>query len=267
VRSPKQSTLAALIAAALCGACAAVSDTGKPQAAAPAPARFGGAAGPTIDPRRTYANPILPGFSPDPSLCRIGDDFYLVTSSFEYFLGVPIFHSRDLVNWTQIGSAITLDDAASPALVVRRQRHFRVCCRAALEFASREANEEAGLTVRASDAFHYDLTLRRGAAGREAVLQSRIAGVSNLIGRAPIGDGGVTLEVGADETSYTFAVTAGSGARQSLGTLPTRALSAEEIGKRGRNHFTGPMIGLYATGHGRPSTAPADFDWFEYTPL
>lgn len=53
-----------------------------------------------------YFNPILPGFYPDPSLTRAGDDFYLVTSSFSFFPGVPIFHSRDLVHWTQIGSVL-----------------------------------------------------------------------------------------------------------------------------------------------------------------
>ena len=54
-----------------------------------------------------YQNPILPGFYPDPSVCRVGDDFYLVTSSFEYFPGVPIFHSRDLVHWKQLGHVLT----------------------------------------------------------------------------------------------------------------------------------------------------------------
>lgn len=43
----------------------------------------------------TASNPILPGFRPDPSACRVGDDFYIVTSSFAYFPGVPIYHSRD----------------------------------------------------------------------------------------------------------------------------------------------------------------------------
>jgi alpha-N-arabinofuranosidase len=47
----------------------------------------------------TYTNPVNPGFYPDPSVCRVGDDFYLVTSTFEYFPGVPVFHSKDLVNW------------------------------------------------------------------------------------------------------------------------------------------------------------------------
>ena len=54
-----------------------------------------------------YKNPVIPGFHPDPSVCRVGDDFYLVNSSFEYFPGVPLFHSRDLVNWEQIGHVLT----------------------------------------------------------------------------------------------------------------------------------------------------------------
>ena len=54
-----------------------------------------------------YRNPVLPGFYPDPSVCRVGDDFYLVTSSAEYFPGIPIFHSRDLVHWEQIGHCLT----------------------------------------------------------------------------------------------------------------------------------------------------------------
>ena len=48
-------------------------------------------------------NPILPGFHPDPSICRVDNDFYLVTSSFSFFPGVPIFHSRDLAHWEQLG--------------------------------------------------------------------------------------------------------------------------------------------------------------------
>ena len=53
-----------------------------------------------------YTNPILSGFYPDPSICKAGDDYYLVNSSFAYFPGLPIFHSKDLVNWKQIGHAM-----------------------------------------------------------------------------------------------------------------------------------------------------------------
>jgi alpha-N-arabinofuranosidase len=55
----------------------------------------------------TFQNPVLSGFYPDPSICRVGDDYYLVNSTFEYFPGVPIFHSRDLVHWRQIGHVLT----------------------------------------------------------------------------------------------------------------------------------------------------------------
>lgn len=50
-----------------------------------------------------FCNPILAGFYPDPSICRVGSDYYLVCSSFSYFPGIPIFQSKDLVNWEQIG--------------------------------------------------------------------------------------------------------------------------------------------------------------------
>lgn len=54
-----------------------------------------------------YTNPIIPGFHPDPSICRVGDTYYLVTSSFNYFPGVPLFESHDLLNWTQIGHVLS----------------------------------------------------------------------------------------------------------------------------------------------------------------
>ena len=45
------------------------------------------------------SNPILRGFNPDPSILRVGDDFYIATSTFEWYPGVQIHHSRDLVHW------------------------------------------------------------------------------------------------------------------------------------------------------------------------
>jgi alpha-N-arabinofuranosidase len=53
-----------------------------------------------------YRNPILNGFYPDPSVTRVGSDYYLVNSTFAYFPGIPVWHSTDLVHWTQIGNAI-----------------------------------------------------------------------------------------------------------------------------------------------------------------
>lgn len=51
-------------------------------------------------------NPVIPGFSPDPSVTAVGGDYYLVNSTFHYFPGVPVYHSRDLQNWVQIGNVL-----------------------------------------------------------------------------------------------------------------------------------------------------------------
>ncbi|MGC5774165.1 glycoside hydrolase family 43 protein [Paenibacillus pabuli] len=54
-----------------------------------------------------YHNPVIKGFYPDPSICKVDDTYYLVCSSFQYFPGVPLFESKDLLNWTQIGHCLT----------------------------------------------------------------------------------------------------------------------------------------------------------------
>jgi alpha-N-arabinofuranosidase len=59
-----------------------------------------------LNQHKMYTNPILPGFYPDPSVCQAGEHFYLVTSSFAYYPGIPIFESTDLVNWRQIGHVL-----------------------------------------------------------------------------------------------------------------------------------------------------------------
>ncbi len=56
--------------------------------------------------KEQFTNPIIEGFYPDPSICRVGNDYYMVNSSFEYFPAIPVWHSEDLVNWKQIGNAI-----------------------------------------------------------------------------------------------------------------------------------------------------------------
>jgi alpha-N-arabinofuranosidase len=71
------------------------------------PSRTGADDSTTVPRQTEYANPIITGMNPDPSICRAGDDFYLVTSTFEYFPGLPIYHSKDLVHWKLIGHALS----------------------------------------------------------------------------------------------------------------------------------------------------------------
>ena len=107
----RSSSLAALAAGLLASACATVPTNGARTSADP---RFdwfeyqGQDSVYSVFTRGSeqYSNPILAGFYPDPSVTRVGSDYYLVTSSFAYFPGVPIFRSHDLVSWTQIGSVL-----------------------------------------------------------------------------------------------------------------------------------------------------------------
>lgn len=77
----------------------------------------------------TFTNPVLKGFSPDPSVCGVGEDFYLVTSTFAYFPGVPIYHSKDLVNWTQIGNVLERDSQLPLDQAGHSQGIFAPCLR------------------------------------------------------------------------------------------------------------------------------------------
>ena len=61
----------------------------------------------SIDPEHEYFNPILAGFFPDPSICRVGDTYYLVCSSFTFVPGVPLFTSSNLVDWQPMGGVLT----------------------------------------------------------------------------------------------------------------------------------------------------------------
>jgi len=54
-----------------------------------------------------FDNPVITGMAPDPSVCRVGDDYYLVTSTFEYFPGVPVYHSKDLIHWRLISYSLS----------------------------------------------------------------------------------------------------------------------------------------------------------------
>jgi xylan 1,4-beta-xylosidase len=165
------------------------------------------------------------------------------------------------------GAPVTLRDVASPALVCHRQQHLDVTVATVLDFEPGAPNEEAGICVRASDEFHVALLV--GLASdrtRELRLVRTLGGRARTLARSGLGDGPVTLEIRARARRYTFL--GGTGGRPvELGGVATRALSAETILARTRcHHFTGAMIGLYATGNGLRSTAPADFDWLDYRP-
>ena len=103
-----------LAAAIMASAAAAAALTPSPASAADAGSEAGfswvsydGSDRGQVPPASTqFRNPIIPGFAPDPSIVRVRDDYYLINSSFAFYPGIPVYHSRDLVNWQQLGNAI-----------------------------------------------------------------------------------------------------------------------------------------------------------------
>lgn len=94
IAASSASARAALLGAATCALAFAPGARAADPAPPPAPAGH-------------YVNPVVRGMNPDPSICRVGGDYYLVTSSFHLVPGCPLYHSRDLVNWRPIGHALT----------------------------------------------------------------------------------------------------------------------------------------------------------------
>jgi alpha-N-arabinofuranosidase len=86
------------------------------------------------------SNPIIPGCNPDPTCIRVGDDYFLVTSTFEYYPGLPIYHSKDLTSWKLIGHALnrksqlnmrTVESGGgifAPSLRMHKGRFYLACC-------------------------------------------------------------------------------------------------------------------------------------------
>ena len=94
----------------------------------------------------TFRNPVLAGDRPDPSVLKDGDDYYLTLSSFDAYPGLPLWHSRDLVNWQPIGHAITTNVGAiwAPDLVKHEGRYY-------LYFPARTEHDRSNYVVWADD--------------------------------------------------------------------------------------------------------------------
>jgi xylan 1,4-beta-xylosidase len=163
------------------------------------------------------------------------------------------------------GSAVRLTDRDSPTFVGRRQTDLACAASALLDFDPVREGDEAGIAVRQTDQFHCQAGVCRVNGRRVAFFRRVIDGrVVDPVRYEPIPDGPVVLSVQASPLSYEFSVTTRPGGRIVLGDAPTKDLSVETIGFKYGMCFTGAYFGLYATGNGRPASAHADFDWFEY---
>lgn len=165
--------------------------------------------------------------------------------------------------WLRLyGSALTLNDLASPAFVGRRQEHF--ACRASshLCFIPARDGEEAGLTVLMNDQHHYEIALTRLEGQAQVIVRRRIGDLSALVACELVEAEELELIIQADADIYTFAYALPGRDARILATGLARYLGSEVAGS-----FTGVYLGMYATSNNQGQSAPADFDWFDYVPL
>ncbi len=159
------------------------------------------------------------------------------------------------------GSAFSLYDWESPTFIARRQQHFNFSASTLIDFNPAKPNEEAGLTVMMDNRFHYDFYIATNGKQRTLNLRYTLDSLNQLYKQIILPQGNITLQVTGDKRNYTFSYKHNSVVTK-VGTLNTRFLGTEVSGG-----YNGVVIGLYATGNGKPSTANAYLDWFEYQPL
>jgi len=161
------------------------------------------------------------------------------------------------------GTAVPLGEAASPTFVGRRQQHLKARMTTRMDFVPQREGDEAGLVLYRHPQHRYELGVRRTNGRREVfvrqTLGTRLSAVT-ASAEAP-GEGPLVLQVDALPDEYTLSWGPSPDKLTRIDAAVTRYLSSEVVGG-----FVGTYVGLYATGNGRPSTATAAFDWFDYEP-
>jgi xylan 1,4-beta-xylosidase len=159
------------------------------------------------------------------------------------------------------GSEKNLFDLASPTFIARRQQHFDFAATANLEFNPENSNEEAGLTMLMTNAYHYDFFVTCRSGQRVLVVKYNLELIQQMAAEIPLAPGAVQLRITGTRPHYRFSFSQGGADFSEIAKINTRYLGTEVTGG-----YNGVVIGLYATGNGKPCTAPADFDWFDYQP-
>jgi len=159
------------------------------------------------------------------------------------------------------GAAPSLCDIAAPTFLARRQQHFDFDATTHLDFSPATPNEEAGLSLFMTSQHHYDFAITQSAGRRVLVVKYKLELIDYSAAEVPLAPGPVTLRITGTRPHYTFACAQNGGDFRPVAQVNTRYLGTEVTGG-----YNGVVIALYATGHGQPCAAPADFDWFDYQP-
>lgn len=163
---------------------------------------------------------------------------------------------------TLFGQPYTLNDPDSPSFIGRRQQHFACDISTLMEFIPEEEGDEAGLTVFMNEHFHYEIakTLHQGKP--VIIFRRRIGSLRKIEAEAEYGESSVILGVEANDSRFTFFYNSTDGTKNTMGSGESSMLATEVAGG-----FVGVYVGMYATGNGKISNAPAHFDYFKYVPL
>jgi len=180
------------------------------------------------------------------------------------FIRIPEKGSRSLTEhpgslrlW---GNEVSLDDLDAPVFVGRRQTQFDTCTQTLLDFSPKGSGEEAGLAVYMNHLHHYEIGIKKGEEKRVIFVCRRLGDLCSVVAEEEIPAGPVWLQITSEAMKYTFSYkTSKTSSYKTLQSALTRYLSAEVA-----ESWTGVYLGMYATGNGKKSSTPADFDWFEY---
>jgi xylan 1,4-beta-xylosidase len=158
------------------------------------------------------------------------------------------------------GSEKNLFDLASPTFVARRQQHFDFTATASLEFEPSSENEEAGLALLMTNEHHYDFFVTQRGGRRVLVVKYNLELIQQTAAEIPLAPGAVELRITGTKELYYFSLSQNGAPFREIAKVNTRYLGTEVT-----SGYNGVVIGLYATGNGKASATPADFDWFDYS--
>ncbi len=161
-----------------------------------------------------------------------------------------------------LGTAITMEDQDSPTFLGRRQTAMECKAAAKLDFDPKNEGEEAGLVIRGNEVNRAEIGITLKDGKRNVFFKNIVKGkLVEPVRYEEIGEGDVILSVEAEPLSYELFYQVNDGTPESMGKVETKYLTFEEVVGY---LFTGVYIGMYATGNGKKSTTPADFDWFDF---
>ena len=131
-----------------------------------------------------------------------------------------------------------------------------------IDFNPKKENEEAGLLIEMTNKFNYRFVISKNGNNRKLKVLYSLDDLKGCAGESDLKPGTVTLRITGDKKNYSFQVAQGTSAFRTVGKLNVQFLSAEVTGG-----YNGVVLGIYASGNGEKSSAPAFYSWFDYEPL